>query len=65
MNGDGDNYGIRALNSNRPCDNLAAPSSGQFRCVLKASNGETIATAELYTTKSAAKDGIDAVRASQ
>jgi uncharacterized protein len=37
-------------------------SSGQYHFVLKAANGETIATSESYTTKAAAKNGIDSVK---
>jgi uncharacterized protein YegP (UPF0339 family) len=36
--------------------------SGQYYFVLKAPNGETIATSESYTTKQACKLGIEAVR---
>ena len=38
-------------------------STGQYRFVLKAGNGEIIATSETYTSKSAAKNGIDSVKA--
>lgn len=37
-------------------------ASGQFRFVLKASNGETILASEHYTTKAAAENGIASVR---
>jgi uncharacterized protein YegP (UPF0339 family) len=37
-------------------------SSGQYHFDLKAANGETIATSESYTTKAAAKNGIDSVK---
>jgi len=36
--------------------------SGQYHFVLKASNGETIATSETYTTKASAKNGIESVK---
>lgn len=36
--------------------------SEQYYFVLKAPNGETIATSEFYTTKQACKLGIEAVR---
>jgi uncharacterized protein YegP (UPF0339 family) len=35
---------------------------GQYHFVLKAANGEIIATSENYTTKSAAKNGIESVK---
>jgi uncharacterized protein YegP (UPF0339 family) len=38
-------------------------ASGGFRFRLKAGNGEVIASSESYTTKSAAKNGIESVRA--
>lgn len=41
---------------------LKKSSDGQFYFVLKAANGETIATSERYTTKSAATNGIESVR---
>jgi uncharacterized protein YegP (UPF0339 family) len=37
-------------------------SAGQYHFVLKAGNGEIIATSERYTTKAAAKNGIDSVK---
>jgi uncharacterized protein len=37
--------------------------SGQYHFVLKAGNGEIIATSEEYTTKAAAKNGIASVKA--
>jgi uncharacterized protein YegP (UPF0339 family) len=37
-------------------------SAGQYHFVLKAANGEIIATSERYTTKAAAKNGIESVR---
>ncbi|RWS58950.1 YegP family protein [Enterobacter cloacae] len=41
---------------------LSKSSDGQFRFVLKAGNAEPILTSELYTTKSAAENGIASVR---
>lgn len=41
---------------------LSKATNGQFRFVLKASNGQTILTSELYTTKAAAENGIASVR---
>jgi len=41
---------------------LNKSSDGQFRFVLKAGNGETILTSELYTTKNSAENGSAAVR---
>ncbi|WP_395304211.1 YegP family protein [Enterobacter sp. ECC-019] len=41
---------------------LNKSSDGQFRFVLKAGNGEVILTSELYTSKSAAENGIASVR---
>jgi uncharacterized protein YegP (UPF0339 family) len=35
---------------------------GQYHFVLKAANGEIIATSESYTTKAAAKNGIASVK---
>ena len=37
-------------------------SAGQYHFVLKAGNGEIIATSERYTTKAAAKNGIESVK---
>lgn len=41
---------------------LSKSSNDQFRFVLKAGNGEVILTSELYTTKSAAENGIKSVQ---
>ncbi len=41
---------------------ISTDESGQFRFVLKAGNGEVIAASEAYTTKAAAKNGIDSVK---
>ena len=41
---------------------LYQDKAGQFRFRLKARNGESIATSEAYTTKSACENGIDSVR---
>ncbi|EKD5160855.1 YegP family protein [Enterobacter cloacae] len=41
---------------------LNKSSDGQFRFVPKAGNGEIILTSELYTSKSAAENGIASVR---
>jgi uncharacterized protein YegP (UPF0339 family) len=41
---------------------LKKSSDGQFRFVLKAGNGETILTSELYTAKASAEKGIASVR---
>ncbi|MCX8303500.1 MULTISPECIES: YegP family protein [Enterobacter] len=41
---------------------LSKSSDGQFRFVLKAGNGEIVLTSELYTSKSAAENGIASVR---
>lgn len=38
-------------------------SNGQYHFVLKAANGEIIATSERYSTKDAAKNGIESVKA--
>ena len=40
---------------------LSKSSDGQFRFVLKAGNGEIVLTSELYTSKSAAENGIASV----
>lgn len=37
-------------------------ADGQYRFVLKAGNGETIATSEGYTTKAGARNGIESVK---
>ena len=37
-------------------------SDGQFRFVLKAGNGETILTSELYTAKTSVMNGIESVK---
>jgi uncharacterized protein YegP (UPF0339 family) len=37
-------------------------SGDQYVFVLKAANGEIIATSERYTTKAAAKNGIESVK---
>jgi uncharacterized protein YegP (UPF0339 family) len=37
-------------------------TSGQFHFVLKAGNGEVIASSEMYTTKAAAENGIASVK---
>ncbi len=41
---------------------LSKSSDGQFKFVLKAGNGEIVLTSELYTSKSAAENGIASVR---
>lgn len=41
---------------------LSKSSDNQFRFVLKAGNGETILTSELYTSKASAEKGIASVR---
>lgn len=41
---------------------LNKSSDNQFRFVLKAGNGETILTSELYTSKASAEKGIASVR---
>jgi len=37
-------------------------AAGQYHFVLKAANGEIIATSERYTTKASAKNGIQSVK---
>lgn len=37
-------------------------SNGQYYFVLKAGNGKTIATSEMYTTKDSCKSGIQSVK---
>jgi uncharacterized protein YegP (UPF0339 family) len=37
-------------------------SGDQYVWVLRAGNGEIIATSERYTTKAAAKNGIDSIK---
>ncbi|MCO4159279.1 YegP family protein [Citrobacter amalonaticus] len=41
---------------------LSKSTNDQFRFVLKAGNGEVILTSELYTTKTAAENGIASVQ---
>ena len=41
---------------------LSKSSDGQFRFVLKAGNGETILTSELYKTRASAENGIASVQ---
>jgi uncharacterized protein YegP (UPF0339 family) len=41
---------------------LTKSKNGEYRWVLKAANGETIATSEGYASKSGARNGIDAVK---
>ncbi len=41
---------------------LNKSSDGQFRFVLKADNGETLITSELYHTKASAENGIASVQ---
>lgn len=42
---------------------LSKSSDGQYRFVLKAGNGETILTSELYAAKASAENGIASVQA--
>ncbi|MEG0862121.1 MAG: YegP family protein [Pseudomonas sp.] len=42
---------------------LSTSSDGQYRFVLKAGNGETILTSELYKAKASAESGIASVQA--
>jgi len=41
---------------------LTTAKNGQFMFNLKAGNGEIILTSEMYTTKSAAQNGIESVQ---
>jgi uncharacterized protein YegP (UPF0339 family) len=41
---------------------LKKTGAAKYHFVLKASNGEIIATSESYTTKGAAKNGIESVK---
>ena len=41
---------------------LKKTGAGKYHFVLKAGNGEIIATSESYTSKSAAKNGIESVK---
>jgi uncharacterized protein YegP (UPF0339 family) len=41
---------------------LTKGKNGDYRWVLKAANGETIATSEGYASKSGAKNGIESVK---
>jgi uncharacterized protein YegP (UPF0339 family) len=42
---------------------LQKSANEQFYFVLKAANGQVIATSQMYTTKGAAQDGIASVKA--
>ena len=42
---------------------LSKNTTGGYHFNLKASNGQVIASSEVYTTKAAALNGIDSVRA--
>lgn len=42
---------------------LSKSGDGQFRFALKAGNGETILTSELYKTRASAENGIASVQA--
>lgn len=42
---------------------LYTDASGEYRFRLKAANGQVIAASQGYTTKAAATNGIDSVRA--
>ena len=41
---------------------LKKTAAGKYHFVLKAGNGETIATSETYNSKAAAKNGIESVQ---
>ena len=41
---------------------ITTDKKGEFRFVLKAGNGEVIASSEGYTTKAGAQNGIESVR---
>ncbi len=41
---------------------LKKTGAGKYQFFLKAGNGEVIATSESYTTKAAAKNGIESVQ---
>ena len=41
---------------------ISRTKNGQYVFVLKAGNGETIAQSETYTTKAAAKAGVESVK---
>ena len=41
---------------------LKTSSNGQYRFVLKASNGQAVLTSELYTEKRGALNGVEAVK---
>jgi uncharacterized protein YegP (UPF0339 family) len=41
---------------------LSKTKGGQYHFVLKATNGETIAQSETYSSKAAAKNGIASVK---
>ena len=41
---------------------ITKDKKGEYRFALKAGNGEIIATSERYTTKAAARNGIESVK---
>lgn len=48
--------------ANEPRFVLAKASNGQYKFVLKAPNGEVIATSETYSSKAGAENGIESVK---
>jgi uncharacterized protein len=42
---------------------LKAAANGQFHFILKASNGQVIASSQMYKTKKGALKGIESIRA--
>ena len=41
---------------------ISKDKKGEFRFVLKAGNGEIIASSEMYESKASAKNGIESVK---
>ena len=48
--------------SRQPAFEVCSDKAGKVRFRLKASNGQVVATGEAYETKTAAKDGCEAVQ---
>lgn len=58
------NYEVKLFKQQPMKFEIKPSATGQFYFVLKAGNGEIIATSEMYTTKQACRKGISAVKKS-
>lgn len=54
--------GYYVIKKSKPKAGLSTIALSEFYFVLKASNGEVIATSEMYSSKQAAKNGIASVQ---